>query len=240
MTRIGPLGAGLMLMLTLATQPPGARQLVLVKTDSWESVSGELRRYERGRIGWIAVGDPIPVVVGRHGMAWGRGLNRPDPLRVPIKREGDGKSPAGVFRLGSAFGYATVKEAKWVKLPYAMAGPTIECVDDAKSAHYNQVLDRSRVPAPDWSSSERMRRQDELYRWGVVVDHNAAPAEAGAGSCIFIHIWEGPGVGTSGCTAMEAARVEELLRWLDPKKGPILVQLPADEYTRLRGKWRLP
>ena len=240
MTWIGQIGAGLMLMLTLATQPPGAGQLVLVKTDGWESVDGVLRRYERGRIGWNPVGDPVPVVVGRNGMAWGRGLHWREPARYPAKREGDGKSPAGVYRLSSAFGYATAKEAKWVKLPYAVAGPTIECVDDAKSAHYNQVLDRSKVAAPDWSSSEQMRRQDEQYRWGVIVDHNAAPAKAWAGSCIFIHIWEKPGVGTSGCTAMEAARVEELLRWLDPKKEPILVQLPADQYLRLRGKWRLP
>jgi D-alanyl-D-alanine dipeptidase len=83
-------------------------------------------------------------------------------------------------------------------------------------------------------------RSVEGYRWGLVVRHNAAPPVAGRGSCIFLHVWAGPGRGTAGCTAMGEESLTEILRWLDPKKGPLLVQLTEVEYARLRGAWRLP
>jgi len=71
-----------------------------------------------------------------------------------------------------------------------------------------------------------MLRQDELYRWGILVDHNAGSPVAGNGSCIFMHIWRGPGEPTVGCTAMPAAEIEKVLGWLDPASQPLLVQLP--------------
>ena len=111
-------------------------------------------------------------------------------------------------------------------------------MDDTASAHYNRVVDRSGVKAADWNSSERMR-EVEGYRWGVVVAHNAR-AIPGGGSCIFLHVWAGPEKGTAGCTAMEQPNLETLLRWLDAKKRPLLVQLPESEYARLSALWKLP
>lgn len=218
-----------------------SRQLVVVTTADWDAVSGVLRRFERQRtnVAWREAGEPIPIVVGRNGLAWGRGLQGDAPLPGvlgPIKKEGDGRSPAGVFRLRSAFGYA---KTSGLKLPYVQAVPTLECVDDVKSAHYNRVLDRRAVAKPDWTSSEQMRRSDDQYRLGVVVDHNAA-REAGCGSCIFLHIWAGAGKGTAGCTAMDAEKMEALMRWLDAKKQPVLVQLPRAAFGRLQTTWNLP
>jgi D-alanyl-D-alanine dipeptidase len=115
----------------------------------------------------------------------------------------------------------------------------VECVDDASSKFYNRVLERSTV-APDWNSSEHMLRPDGLYRWGVMIDHNAEPVTAGVGSCIFLHIWMGPGQGTTGCTAMTQEHLEGVLAWLDPAKNPLLVQLPQAEYKKLRKQWKLP
>jgi D-alanyl-D-alanine dipeptidase len=100
-------------------------------------------------------------------------------------------------------------------------------------------VDRTTV-SPDWNSSEHMLRSDDLYRWGVVVDHNADPPRPGAGSCIFLHIWRGPGQPTVGCTAMPQENLESVLGWLDPAKKPLLVQLPESEYQRLKRKWKLP
>ena len=107
------------------------------------------------------------------------------------------------------------------------------------SRHYNLVVDRGGVPGVDWKSSEHMRAV-EGYRWGVVVAHNAPTPVAGRGSCIFLHIWAGPDKGTAGCTAMAQPNLEELLRWLDAKKRPALVQLTEGEYARLRDAWQLP
>ncbi len=221
-----------------------SQQLVLVTTKDWNAVDGELRSYERAPDGksWRAKEEPFAIAVGRNGMAWGKGMHG-DPAALaksgdPIKKEGDGRAPAGVFNLSSAFGYAQ-QNAK-VKLPYLQATAMSECVDDTRSAYYNRLVERNKIANPDWKSSEQMRRDDELYRWGVVVDHNANKPEAGAGSCIFLHIWSGAGKGTAGCTAMEPARIEELLSWLDPKKKPVLVQLPQAAFERLRESLGLP
>jgi D-alanyl-D-alanine dipeptidase len=218
-------------------------QILVVTTQEWNGVEGTLQIYERSkaRKRWKAVGDPIHVVVGKNGLGWGAGVAADAGLRGagdPVKQEGDGKSPAGIFRLSTAFGYAAQGKAAW-RMPYLSLTPSVECVDDVRSKFYTRVLDRATV-APDWNSSEQMLRDDGEYRWGVVVDHNAEPVTAGAGSCIFLHIWLGPGVGTSGCTAMAQEQLEGVLARLDPARRPLLVQLPQPQYKKLRRQWKLP
>lgn len=218
-----------------------SRQVLVVTTHGWDDVPGTLRRFERkGEKGaWARVGADVPVAVGRNGLGWGAGLVGAGGAGGPSKKEGDGKAPAGLFALGPAFGFAPSGGAARLRVPYVPLTPTVECVDDTASRKYNLIVDRPAAGEVDWDSSERMRSV-EGYRWGLVVGHNAAPVVAGRGSCIFLHVWAGPGRGTAGCTAMEEARLTELLRWLDPKKVPLLVQLPEGEYARLRAAWRLP
>jgi D-alanyl-D-alanine dipeptidase len=155
-------------------------------------------------------------MVGRNGLGWGNGYHGTTPPDEPRKREGDGKAPAGVFRLSSAFGYDAPEAMTWVRLPYRQATSTLLCVDDKASRHYNRILD-TKETATDWKSAEEMRRRDNQYRLGIVIDHNSDPIVPGDGSCIFLHIWAGPNRGTSGCTALTSENVEALLRWLDPK-----------------------
>lgn len=227
---------------SLHAEPPllaSARQLILVVTPGWDSVQGELRRFERARPGeaWRPVGVPGTIVVGKNGTAW-------DPLQVPVvagptKAEGDGRSPAGVFSLGQAFGYAPPAEASWLKLPYLPVVEGIECVDDPTSRVYNQVVDRRTIQTPDWNSSERMREVGEAYRWGVVVNYNT-PAVARRGSCIFLHIGGEGGRGTAGCTAMAPDVLRDVMRWIDPDQSPVLVQLPHAAHAALKAPWALP
>ena len=219
--------------------PASARQLVLVVTPSWDTTSGTLRRYVRSsaRAPWRRVGATVPVVVGASGLAWGAdSLGTPDD---PHKREGDGRSPAGIFPLDSAFGFAPASAMPQVRLPYIPLLAGTECVDDTSSVHYNTVVNRERVPSVDWRSAEHMRRITQ-YRVGAMVGYNMQPIRKGHGSCIFLHIWNGPGSSTAGCTAFPRADVESLLAWLDPRRQPVLVQLPAAEYSRLRTTWALP
>jgi D-alanyl-D-alanine dipeptidase len=216
------------------------QQLVLVTTPAWDSITGVMRRFTRMRpsLAWREDGAPVPVVVGRTGLAWGAdtlGHSRADPR----KHEGDGRAPAGMFPLDAVFGFAPASAVPWVRLPYVELRDGTECVDDSASVHYNTVVDRSAVPRVDWTSAERMRQIDQ-YRLGVIVGYNATPPRRGRGSCIFLHSWAGPTTPTAGCTAFPAPEVQSLARWLDPRLRPILVQLPAAEYTRLRDRWQLP
>lgn len=218
-----------------------ARQLLLVVTPDWDTVGGELRRFARPAtaMAWSAVGDPVSIVVGRNGLAW-------DPLAAPviqgpIKREGDGRAPAGVFPIGTAFGYAPATDpaAAQLAVPYLPVTEGVECVDDVQSSRYNTIVNRRGVAVPDWTSSEKMREVGEEYRWGVVVHYNT-PAVAGRGSCIFLHIAHPSGRGTAGCTAMSAEALLDAMRWLAPERAPVVVQLPRAAYDRLRAAWHLP
>lgn len=218
----------------------GARQLVLVTTPQVDADHGTLRRYVRDGGGWRQVGDPAAVTVGRAGIAWGRGLHAPQP--GPAKREGDGRAPAGVFRIGTAFGYA---DALPTALPYAPMDAGDWCIDVPDSPLYNRIVDTTEVgEAAIAGSTEPMRRDihadgDQRYRLGFVIEHNT-DARKNAGSCIFAHEWKAPGIPTAGCTAMAPAAMEALLGWLDPAAEPLFVLLSADDHARLHGPWDLP
>ncbi|PYV60155.1 MAG: hypothetical protein DMG98_03275 [Acidobacteria bacterium] len=220
-------------------------QILVVTTSDWNGVEGVLQRYERSqkKKKWRAVGAQIQVVVGKNGLGWGVGLPPTNDAALrkvqdPVKKEGDGKAPAGIFHLSTAFGYAAQQPAGW-RMPYLNLTQSVECVDDTESKSYNRVVDNTKI-SPDWNSSEHMLRSDELYRSGLVVDHNSDPVTLGSGSCIFMHIWRGPGRGTVGCTAMPEEQIESVLAWLDPAKKPLLVQLPLPQYKQLRKRWKLP
>ena len=219
-------------------------QMIVVTTDDWNAVPGVMHRYVRDgvRASWKRVGQDVPVVVGAAGLGWGDGLHGVGSPGEPgpIKHEGDQRSPAGVFRLSSAFGYAPKDSMSWIKLPYTQATDAYKCVDDAASVHYNQMLMSVRGSAIDWHSAEDMHRRDSLYSLGVVVEHNANGREVGGGSCIFLHIWPGPDGSTVGCTAFTSAAMRDLLAWLDPDALPVLVQMPRSAYDRLRVAWALP
>jgi D-alanyl-D-alanine dipeptidase len=219
--------------------PRETRQLLLATSAGWEATRALVQAYEResDRGPWTRVGPPLDASLGRAGLGWGRGLHAP-VARAPLKREGDGRSPAGVFDLRLATGYEASAPAG-VRLPYRQATSTLRCVDDPRSRFYNQLVDES-AAARDWASAEDMRRKDALYRWVVWVGHNDAPVEPGGGSCIFLHLRTAPRSVTAGCTAFEKEPLERLLRWLDPSARPVLVQLPESEGRTLADTWKLP
>src|ERR1700674_685501 len=216
-------------------------QCVVVLTENWDATKGVLRAFERNTEtgAWKDRGSAVPVVVGKKGLGDGVGLVVVEFKGAPRKKEGDNKAPAGIFRLSSAFGYAPRRSARWIKLPYLALSKTIEGVDDPKSRYYTQLVDRSKIPHPDWHSSEQMLRKDVLYKWGAVVEHNAR-AIPGAGSCIFFDIWKNPSSATAGCTAMAERDLVTLLRWLDPGAHPFLSQMPRADYQAVQNKLNLP
>jgi len=224
-----------------------SRQMIVVTTPGWNTDHGTLRTYERTVASpddgsrWKPVDPPVDVMLGKNGSAWGTGLS-PAQTNGPAKAEGDGRSPAGVFRVGEAFGYA---DSNGTALPYRGLTASDYCVDVDSSPYYNQLVDEKKVGAKAVAgATEAMRRDlhfhgDHAYRIGFVIEHNPQ-GRKGAGSCIFAHLWKSPASPTAGCTAMTDEAMERLLAWLDPEKKPVFVLLPREEQVRLSGQWGLP
>jgi L,D-peptidoglycan transpeptidase YkuD (ErfK/YbiS/YcfS/YnhG family) len=220
--------------------PPQAQQLVVVVTSDWDANQGVLHTFERSDARWQPRARDVAVAIGRTGAAWGVGLH--EPQAGVQKREGDGRSPAGMFEIGTAFGYAPKESAG---IAYRAMSEFDYCIDVNESPHYNRIVD-ARVVGRDAveKSTEPMRRDihargDQRYKLGFVIEHNPRHVTA-RGSCIFAHLWGTPGQTTAGCTAMNETAMRDLLTWLDERKRPIFVLLPYAEYRRLEVEWKLP
>lgn len=210
-------------------------QLIIVTTDSWNKIEGKMNVYDYRGNKWIRVLSDIPVVTGRSGMAWGKGLHSPGLNKGKLKKEGDGNSPAGIFYLSGLFGYDDIRS----EMNSLKVDKSTFCVDDPRSVYYNQIV-RSDTVKKDWTSAETMRMKSDVYKYGVFVDYNVKPALPGMGSCIFMHIWSGSNKPTSGCTAMKEGDILKLINFLDKKKNPLLVQVPRSEYEKLKRIYKLP
>lgn len=200
------------------TLPDSAQQLVVVTAKEWSSNQGVLQRYEKVRNKWKKVGASWEVSLGSKGLKM-----------ATDKKEGDLTAPAGVFKIGQAYG-AAIQAPAGTKWPYQALSEGWVCVDDPKSAHYNRVFSPDKSVKKDWSSAETMLRQDHLYTWVINIEHNAERV-AERGSCIFFHVWRTPNATTEGCTAMDEKNILTLLGWLDPSQNPQLVQGPESLLT---------
>ncbi|MEL6627468.1 MAG: L,D-transpeptidase family protein [Bacteroidota bacterium] len=215
-----------------AFHSPKYQQVLLVTTEDWDTPKGILKKYEWDRIEqkWRMKGATLPVLIGKKGLGWGLGLHNAQGWAGPRKEEGDLKSPAGVFELGTAFGYQVGKPAfEW---PYTPVVLTTMCIEDTQSEYYNEILDEGAVNS-DWKSTDHMLRKDDLYEWGVFVLHNSGTPIPGGGSCIFIHVWREGGKGTAGCTSLDKNELKALLQWMDPEAQTLLIQVPKTHLAKV-------
>jgi L,D-peptidoglycan transpeptidase YkuD (ErfK/YbiS/YcfS/YnhG family) len=183
--------------------PEEAAQLLLV-TAQPSSVPAAVSAWEKRDGKWAEILPPVPAVVGRAGFA-----------SPGEKREGDGRTPSGTYPLRRAFGYAPQSPTR---LLYRQATEEDIWVDDVNSPDYNRWVNRRETTA---TSFEEMRRKDDLYKYGIVIEYNTLPVVKGNGSAIFFHIWKGSGQPTSGCVAMDEQDLLKVLEWLDPAKNPV-------------------
>ena len=219
----------------------GHDQIVLVVSRTQSADAAKMVLFDREGDSW-RFKQTAPAVIGANGMAWGRGLHDSRESRgEEVKREGDGRSPEGVFELSGAYGYRP-KDAVNIRFPYTQTTPDMVCIDEVRSAYYAMIVksDSVGLDPSDMPSHEDMLRDDNLYKYLIVVGHNTADTERGAGSCIFIHLWRDERTATAGCTAVSEPVMLQLLGWLDPSKKPVLVQLTRKNYNRLKAVWGLP
>lgn len=198
--------SGLWLVSVTPTYATGSTQQLIVRPDPLVSFKGILTAYEYHHHAWHAASHKVPIVLGRNGIA-----------APETKQEGDEKTPGGIFKIGPLFG--TENNSTHFKMSYIELTPTTLCIDDSQSSYYNHIVDTKKILNTDWKSAEEMKTISE-YQLGAVILYNKKPILKKKGSCIFIHRWKNANTGTAGCIAMSDQDLQNLLRWLDPRKQP--------------------
>lgn len=146
-------------------------------------------------------GQSVPCAMGRGGL-----------IPAARKREGDGATPIGRWRLTQVyFRPDRIDPPPRCKLPIRALRSEDGWCDDPADPRYNQA-----VTLPYTASHEEMWREDGLYDLVVATDHNTDPAVPGLGSAIFLHCRNPAGKPTAGCIALDRPVLYDLLTALAP------------------------
>ena len=223
--------------------PKSCDQLVVGIAKTWNSSYLKVTLYERTRSGWVVVGQPANGRIGKNGLAWGLGIH-PFLSAPHLKHEGDGRSPAGVFQLGDAYGiHKSIRKHRG--LSYHRVTSRDLWVEDSASPRYNCHIRLDHEPSTTWEKKAQMRQNDYPHSLKLYIGHNTAhkskPAKPNGGSAIFFHIWRNAGKSaTSGCTTLPEPNLRYLISKINPNKNPLYVLLPQAEYTKRKAEWKLP
>lgn len=163
----------------------------------------------------------MPIVVTRRGPARHFGTIRsPELGSAPCalarsgilsqKREGDGGTPRGAWRMRCVYYRPDRVLAPRTALPVHPITPSLGWCDERGHPAYNQPVER-----PFAFSHEAMAREDHLYDLCVVLGHNDAPAVSGQGSAIFLHLASPEFGPTEGCVAVREPYLRRLLEQAD-------------------------
>ncbi len=218
---------------------PEVQQLLVSIAPGWNDFQGRMMAFERdGKGGWKAVSRPAPVLFGRNGLAWGRGVFGTGE-KGRDKVESDKRAPAGVFRIGTIYTHDKALP-KGANYPFHTITEADAWIDDPTLPNYNRhvVVDLKNPPA--WFKKEQMKQDDWAYRWLVEIRHNADPPVSGKGSAIFFHLRRGETRPTAGCTTMSEKDLVSVMRWLSASKNPHYALLPWSEYQKRWSAWGLP
>jgi len=219
--------------------PVISQQVILGITDDWNNSGVTLQLFELKGSQWVATTERWKGRLGRNGSSWGIGLH---PAQNGIaKKEGDGRTPAGIFALGGAMGYDSTVQ-KNPKQAYRQITTRDLWVEDTKSPHYNKHLILDHEPTTEWEKKAQMRQGDHAHSLKLFIKHNTGDQTvAGKGSSIFFHIWRGGGSKpTAGCTTMSESALRSMIAKVDPSKSPTYVLLPKAEYNQFKSIWKLP
>jgi L,D-peptidoglycan transpeptidase YkuD (ErfK/YbiS/YcfS/YnhG family) len=138
-------------------------------------------------------------------------LGRGGVCAAEDKREGDGRTPAGLWPIRRVLWRPDRVSAPRSGLPAHPLSPDDGWCDDPLSADYNRPL---RLPHP--ARAERLWRDDRLYDVIAVLGYNDDPVVPGAGSAIFLHLARPDWASTEGCIALSAADLEVFLALASP------------------------
>ncbi len=220
--------------------PVNVRQLVVSIAPGWNSMHGRLLALDRQADGtWKPALGPVPVLFGKNGLIWGLGvLGSEEPGAHKVER--DARAPAGVFKIGTIYTYDAALP-KGANYPFHTVTEADAWVDSPELPKlYNRHVTVNVNNPPPWFESQKMRHNDEAYRYLIEIRHNADAPVVGAGSAIFFHTRRGVDRPTWGCTTMSRENLVELMRWLRAEEQPHYALLPWAEYLRKWAAWGLP
>lgn len=180
--------------------------ILVVDNSSFLFTRTTLYAIEKRLNNWQMAFEPLDAVIGKNGFA-----------PVGEKREGDGKTPSGIYYLKMTFGYDTDIRTK---MPYRQALANDIWVDDPQADDYNRWTTIQETKA---ASYELMKREDNQYKYGIVIEYNTDMIIKGNGSAIFLHIWKGKDIPTAGCVAVSEEDIIKILGWLDPDASPLII-----------------
>ncbi len=144
-------------------------------------------------------GDSTPCAIGKNGI-----------IAAADKREGDGKTPLGIYPLRRVYYRADRILAPRTILPVIALEPDMGWCDASADAQYNKFI---RHPYP--ASAEHLWREDGLYDIIVTLGHNDDPVVPNMGSAIFLHCCKYNESGalkpTLGCVAVARSALSEIL-----------------------------
>jgi len=179
--------------------------ILVVDNSSFFFTRTTLYAMEKRNDNWQMAFGPLDAVIGKNGFA-----------PAEEKREGDGKTPSGIYPLTMTFGYdANIR----TKMPYRQALVYDIWVDDPQADDYNRW---TKIQETKAASYEMMKREDDQYKYGVVIEYNTDPVIKGNGSAIFLHIWKGEALPTAGCVAVSEEDIIKIFGWLDPAASPLI------------------
>lgn len=142
-------------------------------------------------------GETFPVVLGRHGV-----------IAAHDKREGDGCTPLGVYKV--LYGLyrpdrVELSQAEKSHFSWLPIGEDLGWCDAPTDPAYNSI-----VPVGYAASHEVMMRTDSAYDRVLVISHNL-PAVPHMGSAVFIHQLHPGKAATAGCVALAPADMQRVL-----------------------------
>jgi L,D-peptidoglycan transpeptidase YkuD (ErfK/YbiS/YcfS/YnhG family) len=150
-----------------------------------------------------------------------RGLVRCGALSFPcalgrggithLKREGDGATPAGRYRLLGLIYRRDRQLRPPASVPMRVLRRNDAWCEDPRDGRYNRP-----VRLPSRAASDAMWREDHLYDVVGVLDWNVRRRAAGRGSAIFLHLARPGYAPTAGCIALDRHHLALLLAAAGP------------------------
>jgi L,D-peptidoglycan transpeptidase YkuD (ErfK/YbiS/YcfS/YnhG family) len=129
------------------------------------------------------------------------------------KKEGDGITPRGTFKLTKLFYREDKIKNIRAKIKKFKIKKNMGWCDDPKSKFYNKL-----VKLPSKYSHEKLYRKDNIYNIVVVLDYNLNPIIKNKGSAIFIHVAKKNYKTTQGCLGLKQNDLIKLIRIIKKKQ----------------------